>query len=275
MKKIVLLIALFLLLSTFVYAQNFSSKEQKLAIFPNERSLRIGEVLQYSVEWLGIPVGKIILEVRGIEEIDGSDCYHIVGRALPNKFLSKLYDVEYIVHTYIDVKNGYTIRFEKTRRMKDKFNYVEIDFDHQKKEAIYRASGSAPLLVISEARQELENSVPVSFKIIDGTQDLFSGLYYLRLLDIKENQNYAVSVYYEQRNWSVKTKIGKPFIRDIRRKGTFVVFEASLSSDLSKFILGKSHMSVYLTADSRRIPLEFKIGTSLGAIRGIIQDIPN
>ncbi len=275
LKKTFSLAALFFILPILVCAQNFSGNTSDVAIAAPERSLKIGETLQYSVEWLGVPVGRITLYVDGIKKIDGNDCYHIVGRAKPNRVISKFYDVEYTVHTYIDVKNGYTVRFEKTRRMNNQVSYVEIDFDHKKNEALYRQSGSAPMWELSEVHDQVANSVPVTIKIFDGTQDLFSSLYYLRLLDLKQGQQRTINIYYEQRSWTLNAYIGVPFVRDIRHKGSFAVFEATLTSNLSKLVLGKSNMTVYLTADSRRIPVEFKFGTSLGTIRGIIQNMPD
>jgi len=42
---------------------------------------------------------------------------------------------------------------------------------------------------------------------------------------------------------------------------------------LKTIILGKSKLTVYFSADERRIPVEFKFPTGLGQIRGIIQGI--
>jgi len=276
MKKntvLILLIGSFLTLPIFVCAQNFGRKKERLAIVAPEKFLKIGEELQYSVEWLGVRVGKIILKVEEIKNIDGHDCYHIIARAMPNKYLAKFYDVEYIVHTYIDKENFYTRRFEKIRRMEGKYNYVTIEFDREKKEVRFRTEGSAPLFDISGRRVQVGQSAPHTLKIINGTQDLFSSVYYIRLLEIKDDQSYTITIYYDRKNWPLHMKVGRPFYRDIRRKGTFAVFEASMNSDLSTFILGKSGMTVYFSADSRRIPLEFKFGTGMGSVRGIIQYI--
>lgn len=275
MKKIIVLIMVFLNLNSFIYAQNFANKKEKITIYEPEKSLKIGEKLQYSLEWLGIPVGKIILNVKGIEKIDGNECYHITAYAIPNKFFAKFYDVEYTVHTYIDKDSFYTHRFEKTRRIKDKSSYVVIDFDRQKKEAIFKTEGSAVGIQISPVRKKLELEKPKTVKILTGAQDLFSSFYYLRLLKMKENESYSINIYYGQRNWSLNMRVEKPFFKDIRNKGTFAVFGVSMDSDLNEFILGKRRLFVYFTADSRRIPLEFRFGTGIGSVRGIIQKIPS
>ncbi len=276
-KQVIAILSLFSVLCFLFsqgYAQNFAHKEEKISIAAPEASLKIGEQLRYSVDWLGIPVAKIILTVQGIEKIDGNDCYHIMALATPNKFLRKFYDVQYTVHTYIDTKTFLTRRFEKTRVSKGKSNYIAIDFDREKKEVRYKELGSAPSLNISVMRDQVAASVPVTLKILDGTQDLFSSFYYLRSLELKENQNYELNIYYEQRNWVLNAKVERPFSKDIRKIGSFAIFGVSLDSNLGELIIGKRKMLVYFTADSRRIPVEFKLKTSVGSIRGRIQDIP-
>ncbi len=271
---IILLVFGFWFLVSQCYAQNFREKKEEITIAPPANALKIGEQLCYSIELLGIPVGKIILSVQGIKKIDGNECYHIVALAMPNKFLSRLYDIQYKVHTYIDTKTFYTRRFEKTRRLKGKFSYVLIDFDRGKKEVRYKQLGSAPLLDISAVRDQIAASLPVTLKILDDTQDLFSSFYYLRFLELKENQKHNLNIYYAQRNWSVNAQIEEPFFKDMRKLGSFAAFGVSLDSNLGDFIVGKRKMLVYFTADARRIPLEFKLATSLGLIRGKIKNIP-
>jgi hypothetical protein len=64
------------------------------------------------------------------------------------------------------------------------------------------------------------------------------------------------------------------FPKEVRKKGTFETAAVSITSGLNEYILGKHKFLVYLTVDPRRIPLEFKVGTAMGNIRGIIQKIP-
>lgn len=256
-------------------AQNFVSKEKDLTISEPEKSLRIGENLQYRVEWLGIPIGSIILNVAGIEKIDSNECYHIIARTMPNRFLTKLYDIEYTVHTYIDKNTLYTVRFEKTRRLRDKIAHIVIDFDRKKNEARIRREGSADSIHISSLREELGRDMPITIEILGDTQDLFSSLFQFRLMQIKQDHSYPINIYYDERNWTINMKVERPFIKDMRKKGSFAVFKSLLESDLSSYILGKSNLYVYFTADSRRIPLEFHLGTGLGPVRGIIKNIPD
>lgn len=275
MKRVFILIILSLTFSPFAQAQNFKGKAQPaISILDPEKGLRIGETLVYSMEWLGVPVGKIVLKTEGLVKINGHECYHISAEAMPNKFFRHFYDIEYKVHTYLDAKYFYTRRFEKVRRINKEFNYLEIDFDQEKNEARYKSWGSNLFIILSNSRQKAVLDKPATTNIPYGTQDLFSSFYYFRLIKIKEGKSYPINIYYDQRNWPTNIKIDKPFWKEIRKRGAFSLVKVYPSSDLNDYILGKRDFAVYITTDSRRIPLEFRLKTSLGPVRGIIQDSP-
>jgi hypothetical protein len=272
MKNTVIVIAIIFSLGTAGYAQNFAKQKEKFTIAEPREALKTGEVLSYSLEWLGIPMGNITLKAENIKNINGRDCYHITARATPNRFFSKFYDVEYIVNTYIDTNTFQTLRFEKTRRLRDKFHYVEIDFDWEKEEARYKAQGSAETILLSPVRGQIEANTPITLKIMSGVQDLFSSFYCLRLMQLEVGKDYSINIYYDQRNWKLNLKAEEPFLKDIRDKGTFLIFGVFIDSRLSEYILGRSNITVYLTADPRRIPVEFKFSTGIGPMRGKIKN---
>ncbi len=273
-KKVAILIILVLNVSNAVYAQNFKAKPQNITISDPAKELSIGEALEYSVEWLGIPVGRIVLKVEGITTINNYECYHITAKVLPNRFFQHLYDLEYTVHTYIDKQFYYTRRFEKIRRINKQYNHIVIDFDQEKHKAVFSSEGSTAFFKISPGRNKIEADAPITNEIPYGTQDLLSSFYYFRFLDIRENNSYPVNIYYNQRNWLVDMKVSKPFLREIRKKGSFPAVEIAPDSLLNNYILGKRRLIVFLTTDSRRIPLEFKLETALGPISARIQNPP-
>jgi hypothetical protein len=275
MKSVRLLCAILSLsLNPLLYAQDFTNKKQAMFISAPEKALDTKEVLRYSVEWLGIPAGKVILKVEGLENIKGYACYHITAEAQPNRFLRRIYDIEYKVHTYIDAQSFLTRRFEKTRRINNNVDYTVIDFNQEKNEATFLLKGSNVTFSISSAYKKIEANNPITNKIPPATQDLLSSFYYFRLLDIKENQDYPVNIYYNCRNWAMHMRVGKPFLREIRKKGNFPVVGVFPDTELNDYILGRRKFTVYLTIDSRRIPIEFKIQTAIGPIRAIIEDSP-
>lgn len=276
-KGLTLVIVLLLLVSAVgnaIYGQNFKGDPQQISISEPQKGFKIGETLEYSIEWLGIPVGKIAMRVEGLTTINNYECYHIIAGVMPNKFFRHFYDLEYEVHSYIDRRSFVPIRFEKIRRLNKETNYVTIDFDHQKNEASYKSWGSGLFVKFSPVRDKLEVANPITTKIPKGTQDLFSSFYYFRIVKIKEDQSYPVNIYYNQRNWPLVMQVDKPFLKEMRKQGAFAVVKLSPVSELNDYILGKRKFYVYVTVDSRRIPLEFRMNTAVGPIRGIIQNLP-
>jgi len=279
MKKIsfVLVLSLIFNFSGLLYAQNFKGKIQKLTISPSQHKLTLGEKLEYSIEWMGFPAGKIILSVEDKEIIDGRECYHVCARAKPNSFFRTFYDVEYRVDSYIDTKDFSSCRFEKLRRKNKIFNYYVIQFDRNNNLATYSfCSPKGPMenINFSSVGKALLANNRRTAKTTPLSQDALSTLFYFRLIDIKENTVYPLNIFFDEKDWPVNIKVGKLFLKEIRKKGAFTVFKSSAKAGLLNFIGGAGKRVVYFTADAKRIPIQFSTNTRFGPVKGIIQNIP-
>jgi len=104
-------------------------------------------------------------------------------------------------------------------------------------------------------------------------QDLLSSLYYFRLLKVDLNQEHTIQITYERKNWILSIKVEKLFRKDIYRKGNFALMQVSPDSDLNSQVLGKRKIYVAFTTDSRRIPVEFRLHSNAGFIRGTIKNL--
>jgi len=257
-----------------VLAQDIKDDGKKpLSILPNHEKIKPKETLEYSLKWLGMDVGKIILKVEGFKNIKGHKCYHITAQAIPNDFLNGIWNLDYKVHSYIDYRTLDPIRFERIRRINKEFNHTIIDFDHRRNQAEY-LSEELELTTLDTPVDHKINLKPITDKIPSGTQDLLSIFYYFRFKDIQENFRYAINIYYDQKNWPVEIKTEKAFLKQIERKGEFSVVKISSDSKLNDHLFGGDELVFFLTFDSRHIPLEFEFDTALGTVTGIIQEIP-
>lgn len=266
-----------LVYQTSLCAQDFSKeKEGPPEISAPRDSLVEGERLEYSVEWMGIPVGIIILKVEGIKKIDGHPCYHISAKAMPNKFFRKFYDLEHNVHSYLDCQQLISRRFEKIKRIKNKMVYVTAEFYPKKKEArytYYSPGGPVETIAFPSLKKGIISDAVETIAIPEQTKDLVSSLYFFRLSKIELNQDCTMPITYERNNWTLTMKAKKLFWRDIYKKGCFAVIEVVPDSDLNDKVLGKRKIYSTFTADARRIPVEFKLQSNAGLIRGIIKNL--
>jgi len=278
MRKIIFfLLIISLSQNTASFAQNFKGKDQHIQIEPPRKELTIGETLQYSVEWLGISVGKIVLKVENIKEAKGKQYYHVSARTFPNRFFSKLYDIEYKWDSYFRRGNLEPCRSIKVRRINDSILEVIVDFDQENHKAIYRhfaPRGKAEVIDFPSMRKEIVDSGETIVFLPNNSQDLISSLYYFRLMDIKEGKDYSIDIFYGQVNWKTDFKIGKPYLKDMYRKGAFGVFKVSPRTDLTNQILGKRDIALYFTTDSRRIPIMITFNTAIGQFRAIVENLP-
>ncbi|MCX5712592.1 MAG: DUF3108 domain-containing protein [Candidatus Omnitrophica bacterium] len=275
MRKYYIAAILFFMFSVNLWAQNFKSFDCSDPIIEKpDKKLSINENLDYSLEWLGIPVGKINLHIEGEIMISGREYYLIAAKALPNSFFKKFYDFEYNVSTLVDTQTFLTRRFEKTRRIgKDSVREI-IDFDRASNIVHYKVENAAPKLQLSFDRVKMEQDIPQTYELVPNAQDLFSALYYFRVTEVKPDSQVKLDVYYALRNWKVDAYIGKARMVALRKKGTRPVFNVRLSSQLNRFVFGKEDMDVTFTADSRRIPVYFKFGSGIGTFRGVLEEFP-
>jgi hypothetical protein len=149
---------------------------------------------------------------------------------------------------------------------------VLINFYPEQRRAIYKTWGTRLAVNFSKRKEEVIQ-MPTE-EIPPGTQDLLSGIYYFRLLKVQSGKMYPINIYYSQSNWPIEMNVEKSFVKEMRTRGAFQAFSVGITSDLNDFILGKRKFSVDLTADARRIPLEFKFGSAMGSIRGVIKSVP-
>ena len=268
MKKTVpCLIVLIFLSVSLARAQNFRGREKQIKIDPPDISLKADECLEYSAEWLGIPAGKIVLKVEGVVNFSGRQCYYLSARLFPNRFFANFYDVDYSAHSYVDTATFQPLHFERRKRINNQVNITTIDFDWVKKKATFTSNGKIINVAIFTLQPPVSQQNPTTNVITAKTQDVLSIFYYFRLHDIEIVKNYRANIYYDHRSWPVSVEIEKPFLKAIRKKGAFPVFTASVSSGITDFIFGRHKFVVCFTADSRRIPLEFDVGTAIGFIR--------
>jgi len=277
-KKPLILLAVILFVSnTLLFAQNFKGEEKKITIFSPQKNLTAGEILEYSVEWLGIPIGKIILQLEEAKGPEGQEFYHISGRSFPNKFFTKIYDVEYRWDSYVYKDNLEPYSLLKIRRINDDFLDVKVKFDRKTYTAQYFhiARGKSAEVVDFPSGRIIQvsnrNSV-VPYP--NDTRDLLAVLYCFRLKDIKENESYFFNIFYGETPWKVEVKVGKPFMKDFYKKKTFPVFSMSSNTDLVYYILGKHGLRIYFTTDSKRIPILITINSAIGQFRAVLKNLP-
>lgn len=219
---------------------------QQVICVKKPANLTKGEKLKYGISWIGIPAGMLDLEVKGVEEINGSKFYRLNCDAGPNGFFSLFFKYRYILETYVDAQSGLPL---KSSRKKIRKAGIEEDivFDWNKK--------------IAEIN---DGKVVKKIALSQNSHDLLSFLYYFRMHGLEPDKKYNFDIIYGGRSWPVEmTTQG---IYQVRLKGgkRFDALFVKLSSALILEIMGNNELDAYVSADLERIPVFFRVKTKMG-----------
>jgi hypothetical protein len=259
MKQILIILLSLSLISCARQAKFYDglgiSKEKDLKIEKAENSIQVGEKLIYAVDWIGIPAGFIIIEVKETLPINGEYSYHVIAKATPNKFFKLFHNVEYTVHSYTNVTSKKNVKFRKERLLNNALTEEELSFDYTKNQITWTYSNP-----------KKEKVIPIP----ENNQDLLSALYSFRTNEIKIKETYKINIVYGCRAWPVNIVLADT--RDIRIPGVgdFKVAIVNLFSELNSYITGFNNIQIYLSLDKRRLPVLFRMRTKIGYLSGVL-----
>ncbi|MBU2258608.1 MAG: DUF3108 domain-containing protein [Candidatus Omnitrophica bacterium] len=277
MKKLVITPVIFFFWVFFfnpIFAQNFAGKQPvKITISEPQKYLPPEETIEYTIEWLGIPSGKIIFNIAGIIDYQGRQCYHLKLWATPNSFFARFYDVEYFVESFVDIEHFYPYYYKKTKRFRNNLSTETIEFDRSTNTAKTTVSGMTEAVINSPLKASIKE--PRTSRISEKSLVSLSAVYFLRLQKINPGREMPFFVYQDFSNWQMSVIPSEPFLKDIRKNGSLKVIELTPLSSLTSFVFGKNKADIYMTADPRRIPVEFIVGTTIGSLRARIKKMPD
>ncbi|MCB2166730.1 MAG: DUF3108 domain-containing protein [Deltaproteobacteria bacterium] len=219
-----------------------------------------GEKLFYEVRWEQVPVARVSLEVRPVEEIRGEPAYHFVFRARTYPALDILFPVDGHIGGYTDLALTRSFRLEKDMREGWTRRAYRVDFDWDRGVANYVKKG--------KTRR--------SVALTDGTLDMLSILYYVRSLPLTagmtvtrplssgKKTHLAEALVVRQETITVGGRSWPAFLiePDVRKAGG--IFKKSK----------KPRFLLWISADERRIPLRVVSKVWVGAFILELTDAP-
>lgn len=223
-------------------------KPEEVKIETPKPKLRIGEKFTYKAEWMGMDVGFATLEVKGVEEVNGREAYHVFAKAETTSFADKLFPIEDEISTYIDTKELYPLRFDKKQKEGKKQKDEYVDFYQDKGKAVYFSR-------LTNEKKE--------FSVPKDVQDPVSCIYYFRLSDVKEGETLFANVHLDDKNWFLETKIAYRGIVKIKSIGNWKAFMAQPMSWFQGKLNKNAKVSIWFSADQERIPLLVIVQSSL------------
>jgi hypothetical protein len=217
-----------------------------------------GEKLTFKLKWGMIPAGEAVLEVLPIEIRNGTNSYHFVMTVKTTPFIDIFYKVRDRIDSYVDLDMTHSLFYTKKQKEGRHKKEVSVDFDWAKNEATYSNYG--------------KKRKPIS--ILPGSFDPWTVFYYSRLFKFKENSEIAIPITDGKKS---VMGVGRVIKRETLKlsSGTYDTF--LIEPDL-KHIGGvfkkskKAKIKLWMTADSRRIPVKIMSKVVIGSFTGELID---
>lgn len=213
-----------------------------------------GERLTYVLKWGFIPAGEAVLEVQPMAEVGGQPAFHFVMTAQSNAFIDAFYKVRDRIDAYAQADMQHSVLFTKKQREGSYKRDVVISFDWVRNQAQYENKGKK------------KDPIP----LLPGSFDPLSAFYYIRQMEMKPGVKISQPITDGKKNVVGEVKVAKRETIKVDGKSydTFLIIP-----DL-KHVGGvfkeseNAKMQIWVTADSRHIPVKLKSKVVVGSFVG-------
>ena len=216
-----------------------------------------GEKLTYVVSWSNIiSAGSAVLEVRKEKNKDDEDVLQFTSTARTTGMVNTFYPVTDTVHSIVDERTFQSISYDLTSRHGKRRKKRTLVFDHKAKVAT-----------------SIENGVKETVIIPENTQDALSSLYYIRKQpEFIDGKVITVNVNDSGKNWAVDVYVlGRERIET--PVGEFNTIKLKTYPKYEGVFMHKGEIFIWITDDTRRIPMLMKSTISIGSIVATLSDM--
>jgi hypothetical protein len=221
---------------------------------PDVKPLQVfPERLVYNVSWGVMSVGDATLETTELLEFGGRPAYHIVSRAVSNKFCDAFYKVRDLNESWIDAAKFSSLGYQKNLHEGHFVRDEWVVYDTDKHDFLAKITGK-------DGHFEYKaGTVPVS------VQDILSSMYYLRSQKLAEGNEITLDVNTKQ-NWPLVIRvIKKEKVRTPAGAFNTILVEPALRQE-GIFIQKGRKLQIWLTDDDRKMPVQMKVEVFFGHV---------
>lgn len=220
----------------------------------------VGETLEYEGKYkkfgFSFGIAEMIFNVR---QNEGDEVYQIVSEARSKGTLAKLFNFSFYqkIESTVDSRTLQVVRSIKRDEQKDRIRDSEANFDYLLKRVTW---------VETDPNDPVKPPKKVASTITSETQDLVTGVFVLRGKDLAVGKTLMFKVTDSGLVYDVPVKVtGREYEKTLFGKVLCWKVEPEIFGD-GRVIEQKGSLTIWLTADERRIPVRAKLNTELGRV---------
>ena len=246
-------------LLVFLFLITFTISSQEVMVEKEEKSFSQGEMIKYKVHYGFVNAGEAIMKVdESLKTINGKNCYQVLVEGNSIGMFDFFLPIRDQWGTYIDTSSNVPQKFFM-KIAEGKYRKHEIvDFLHQKRKVNVKKYH-----VKDEYWKPIE-----TFEIPENAQDIVSGYYYVRTLNfdkMKEGDVISINVFFEDEVFDFRIRyVG---IDKVKTKlGSYEAIVLSPIMPKNSLFDGENSIRIWLSNDSKKIPLKVKASMFVGAV---------
>jgi hypothetical protein len=211
-------------------------------------AFKAGERLEFNIRWKFVIVGYATMSIKNIEKFQGRDCYHIVTEARTAAFFDNFFKVRDVNESWIDTESLCSLKFRQ-QIAEGKYRNTETLVFDQEKHKYY----------IDETKKT--GDIP------PWVQDVLSSLYFLRTINISDENTVNIDANSGGKSWPLSVRIlRKEEIQVPAGSFKCYVVEPNIREGAGIF-QAKGTLSVWLTNDNKKTPVEMSSEIAIGSIK--------
>jgi hypothetical protein len=249
----------FLTLGLMLVPRVFSADVRTIAVIPHHiQAFKPGETLTYEISWSNIvTAGTAVMEVKEEKLPNGRMVFRFIATSRAVGVVDRVYPVNDRVQSIFDPQIMQSLSFNLSESHGKRKRRRGLVFDH------------AGRTVVST----LNNDPPQTLTIPDPVQDALSSLFYLRTMeDFTNGKIHVIAVHDSGKNWSVEIfTLGREKVTT--PAGEFNTIKVKTFPKYEGVFMNKGEIFIWLTDDSRKIPVLMKSTISIGSIMTTLTDM--
>jgi len=207
---------------------------------------RVGEELNFSVNWTVGNIGTAYMHVAAIDSFRANPCYRIEAGAISNKTLDLFYPVRDYFFSLIDTRKLFSRKFVKRQKEGKTRRHRELIYDQE-----------------AGIRFDLVSGDTVD--IVPEAQDDLSIFYYFRTLDLKVGQGILLENFVDRDGNPLKVAVHRTEWVEVPA-GRFFCYVVEPFLKRSGLFKHKGNLLVWITNDENRIPVKVTSQLDFGQI---------
>jgi hypothetical protein len=214
-----------------------------------------GEKLEYVLRWENVPAGSATLKILPQTRMNGEEALHFIMTVNSNRFVDLFFKVRNQIDAFSDLKMTRSLYYRKNQKEGRHVREEEIRFDWRINQAWYANFGS--------------QREPI--RVEEGSFDPLTALYFIRMAPLVPGREIIRPITDGKKNITGRLFVhGRETItlQDGRQFDTYRV-EPDISDIGGVFKKSDdARIDLWLTADSRRIPVRIKSRVVIGSFIG-------